>query len=150
VGNVIHVEKVIELASRNFIMNRANLHANHDMQIVIVVVVIALTIIVFEVTPEKSVWSIPVKQTDEHIIAVPTSGGFSFLLTEKQDEYKAPTKEWGDGKQPHYRKRILIVDDEPGTTITFEKGLRDKGFEQIDTANDPLSSLKNICIALVL
>ena len=36
---------------------------------------------------------------------------------------------------------MRIVDDEPNITLAFEKGLRDKGFEQIDTANDPLLSL---------
>jgi CheY-like chemotaxis protein len=133
---VIHVEKN-GLRSRNFIMNRANLHTNHDMQIIITIVVtVALGIILFEVILEKSVWSISVKQADEHIIAVPGSGGFSLLLMQKQEEEDYE-------KQYHYRKRILIVDDEPDITIAFEKGLRDKGFEQIDTANDPLLSLKN-------
>lgn len=67
-------------------MNRANLHTNHDMQIIGVVVTVALGIILFEVIPEKSVWSISVKQADEHIIAVTASGGFSLLLMQKQAE----------------------------------------------------------------
>ena len=33
----------------------------------------------FEVIPERSVWSIPVKLGDEHLLAVPASGGFSLL-----------------------------------------------------------------------
>jgi DNA-binding NtrC family response regulator len=41
------------------------------------------------------------------------------------------------------RSSILIVDDEPDIMISFEKGLRDDGFEEVDTANDPLLSLKN-------
>gem|GEM_PF-1661807 len=41
-------------------MNRANLAANHDIQIVSVVVTVALAIILFEVIPERGVWSIPV------------------------------------------------------------------------------------------
>ena len=40
------------------------------MQIIRVVVTVAMGVILFEVLPEKSVWSIPVKQPDEHIIAV--------------------------------------------------------------------------------
>jgi hypothetical protein len=55
---------------------------------------------------------------------------------QKHEAHKAPTKEQDYGKQQQYRKRILIVDDEPAITIAFEKGLRDKGFEQIDTAKD--------------
>ena len=39
--------------------------------------------------------------------------------------------------------RILIVDDEPDTTAVFQNALRDKGFEQVDTINDPLLALKN-------
>lgn len=92
-------------------MNHANLHDNHGMRIGTVVVTIALAIILFEVAPEKSAWSIPVKESDEHIIAVQASGGFSLLLTQKQgEEHKALTKEQDYEKQYHYRKRILIVD----------------------------------------
>ena len=123
-------------------MNRANLPAKHHRQTVCVVVTVALAIILFEVIPERSVWSIPVRQSHEHIFAIPASGGFSLLPMQKE-EHNAPTKEQDYKKQNHYRKRILIVDDEPDITIAFEKGLRDKGFEQIDTANDPLLSLKN-------
>ena len=47
------------------------------MQITGVMVLVGLSIILFEVFPEKSVWSIPVRQADEHMIAVPSSGGFS-------------------------------------------------------------------------
>jgi CheY-like chemotaxis protein len=142
-GNIIHDEKVNELRSRKFSMDRANLHANHDMQTIGAVVTVALGIILFEVIPEKNVWSIPVKQADEHLIAVPTPGGFSLLLMQKEDEHKSLTNEEDYKKQYHYRKRILIVDDDPDITLAFEKGLRDKGFEQIDTANNPLLFLKN-------
>jgi len=50
------------------------------MQLTGVVVTVAFVIILFEVFPEKSIWSIPVKQPEEHIIATPAGGGFSFLL----------------------------------------------------------------------
>jgi signal transduction histidine kinase len=62
---------------------------------------------------------------------------------QKQEEHKASTKEQDYKEHGQYRKKILIVDDEPDITTAFEKGLRDKGFEQIYTANDPLLSLKN-------
>jgi len=39
--------------------------------------------------------------------------------------------------------RILIIDDEPDTTFAFEKGLRDRGFIRVDTANDPLLALSS-------
>ena len=62
------------------------------MQITGVVILVGLSIILFEVFPEKSVWSIPVRQADEHMIAVPASGGFSLLLRQKE-AYKNLTKE---------------------------------------------------------
>jgi hypothetical protein len=58
-------------------------------QITKIAIRVAVTIILFEVIPVKSVWSIPVRQpADEHVIAVPASGRFSFLLTKKQEAYK--------------------------------------------------------------
>jgi len=63
----------------------------HEMQITRVIVLVGLSIIFFELFPEKSVWSIPVREADEHMIAVPGSGGF--LLMQKQEAYKTLTKE---------------------------------------------------------
>ena len=42
-------------------MNRAKLPINHDIQIVCVVITVVMAMILFEVIPERSVWSIPVK-----------------------------------------------------------------------------------------
>ena len=39
--------------------------------------------------------------------------------------------------------RTLIVDDESDITSYFQNALSDKGFEQVDTVNDPLLALKN-------
>ena len=39
-----------------------------------------------------------------------------------------------------WKKKILIVDDEPDVTFTLKKGLEDEGF-QIDAFNDPLEAL---------
>jgi hypothetical protein len=88
------------------------------MQIAGIVVLIGLSIIIFEVFPEESVWSIPVTQTDEHIISVPASGGLSLLLGQKQDAFKGLTKE-----QERFWKRILIVDDDADLTLTFKKAI---------------------------
>jgi hypothetical protein len=89
------------------------------MQITGVFVLVGLSIILFEVLPEKSVWSIPVRQTDEHMIAVPGSGGILLLLTQKEEAYKTLTRE-----QQRFWKRILIVDDDADITITFERRRR--------------------------
>ena len=117
------------------------LHVHDNVQItnilMILVVTVALTIVLFEVIPENSVWCLPegIQEADEHIIAVPAySVGFSSLqCMQKQCEKQ----------HRHYKKKILIVDDESDVTIAFEKALRDKGFEEIYTANDPLLFLTN-------
>lgn len=124
-------------------MNHANLHDNHGMRMGTVVVTIALAIILFEVAPEKSAWSIPVKEADEHIIAVQASGGFSLLLTQKQgEEHKALTKEQDYEKQYHYRKRILIVDDDTDVCFVLEKVLGEKGY-MVDSNENPTLALEN-------
>ena len=42
-------------------------------------------VVLVHLSPEKSVSSIPVTQSAEHMIAVPASGGFSLLLGQKQE-----------------------------------------------------------------
>ena len=66
------------------------------------------------------------------------------MLIQKQgaEEHKVATKD-EHGKQYHVRTRILIIDDEPDITLAFKKSLRDKGFEQVETVNDPILALKN-------
>src|SRR6266566_8928133 len=66
------------------------------------------------------------------------------MLIQKQgaEEHKATSKEEYE-KQYHRRRRILIVHDEPDITSSFKEALRDNGFEQVETANDPLLALKN-------
>jgi CheY-like chemotaxis protein len=113
------------------------------MQITWVVVLIGLSILLFEVFPEQSAWSIPVRQADEHTIVVPSSGGFSFLLMQKQDAYKTLTKE-----QERFWKRILIVDDNVDITVTFKTAIEDSNDAndtnkkiEVYTANDPVVAL---------
>ena len=65
------------------------------MQITWTVVLIGLSILLFEVFPEKDAWSIPGRQTDEHTIVVPSSGGFSLLLMEKGNFYLPANKAGG-------------------------------------------------------
>jgi hypothetical protein len=114
------------------------------MQIAEIALTIAVVIILFEVLPVKSFWSIPVIQpADEHVIAVPGSGGFSFLLTQKQDAYKTLTR-----GQQRFRKRILIVDDDADITTTFKAAIKDSNGGndtnkriEVYTANDPVVAL---------
>ena len=100
----------------------------------------AFSIILFEVFPEESVWSIPVRQTDEHVIAVPGSGGFNLLLTQRQEAYKTLTKE-----QQRFWKRILIVDDDNDTTTSFKEIIEESNNNndvnkriEVDTYNNPV------------
>src|SRR5947209_870450 len=112
------------------------------MQITGVLVLVCLSITLFEVFPEKSVWSIPVRQADEHMIAVPALGGFTLLLMQKQEAYKT-TK-----GQQRFWKRILIVDDEADVTITFKAVIEDSNKNdvaskriEVHTSNDPVAAL---------
>src|SRR5206468_4709798 len=65
------------------------------------------------------------------------------MLIQKQgaEQHKATTKEEYE-KQYDRRRRILIVDDEPDITSSFEQALIDNGFE-VEIANDSLLALKN-------
>jgi CheY-like chemotaxis protein len=90
------------------------------MQITWVVVLVGLSVILFEVFPEASVWSIPVRQTDERVIAVPALGGLTLLLGQKKEAYKTFSKE-----QQRFWKRILIVDDDSDITTTFKAVIED-------------------------
>ena len=77
------------------------------------------------------------------MLAVPGSGGFSILLMQKQEkQYPPQTEDDEYHMQYHRRRKILIVDDEPDITTSFKEALRDNGFEQVETANDPLLALK--------
>src|SRR5262249_28399891 len=113
------------------------------MQIIGIIVLVGLSIILFEVVPEKTLWSIPVRQADEHMIAVPSSGGFSALLMHKQDAYKTLTRE-----QRRFWKRILIIDDNTDITTTLKAAIEDSNSGndankriEVYTANDPVVAL---------
>jgi CheY-like chemotaxis protein len=112
------------------------------MQITGVIVLVGLSIILFEVFPEKSLWSIPVRQTDEHVIAV-GPGGFTLLSRQKQEAYKTVTKE-----QQRFWKRILIVDDDADLTMTFKAVIEHSNNDvdvnkriEVYTSNDPVVAL---------
>jgi two-component SAPR family response regulator len=86
--------------------------------------------------------SIPIRETDEHIIGVPGSGGFSLLLMQKQEAYKTVTKE-----RERFWKRILIVDDDVDTTITFKEAIEEINKNSVNkkievrTSNNPVVAL---------
>ena len=58
------------------------------------------------------------------------TGGFSVLLMQNQGREEG--------------RRILIVDDEPDITSSFKQALRDNGFEQVETVNDPILALNSL------
>jgi CheY-like chemotaxis protein len=113
------------------------------MQITGAIVLVVLSIILFEVFPEKSTWSIPVRQADEHMVAVPASGGFSLLLMQRE-AHKNRAKEQ---QHQQFWKRILIIDDDADITLTFKTGIEDNNnttlTKKIDvhTSNNPVVAL---------
>jgi CheY-like chemotaxis protein len=138
------VGKLYALAKSISIFNNYHfsllLKVKDDMQTTWVVILIGLSILLFEVFPEKSAWSIPVREADEHAIVVPSSGGLSLLL--KQDAYKTLTKE-----QERFWKRILIVDDNVDITIAFKAAIEDNNNTtltkkiEVHTSNNPVLAL---------
>ena len=117
------------------------------MQITGVVgLLLGFSIILFEVFPEESVWSIPVRQTDEHVIAVlPAPGGLTLLLGQKKEAYNTLTKE-----QQRFWRRILIVDDDADLTITFKAVIEESNNDndvnkriEVYTSNDPVQHCQN-------
>jgi CheY-like chemotaxis protein len=113
------------------------------MQITGVAVLVGFSIILFEVFPEESVWSIPVRQTDEHVIAVPALGGLTLLSGQKKEAYNTVTKE-----QQRLWKRILIVDDDADLTITFKAVIEESNNDvdvnkkiEVFTSNNPVVAL---------
>jgi DNA-binding response OmpR family regulator len=92
---------------------------------------------------QRKVWSITVRQADEHMISVPGSGGFSFLLMQKPEAYKTLTRE-----QERFWKRLLIVDDDADITITFKEAIEDSNNKnsvtkkiEVHTSNNPVLAL---------
>jgi len=68
-------------------------------------------------------------------------GGFYILFMQKQNnDNKAATK-GQEYEEKQNRRKILIIDDEPD--LVFEKALKDNGFAEVDTVNDPIVALKN-------
>jgi CheY-like chemotaxis protein len=111
------------------------------MQITGAVVLVVLSIILFEVFPEKSIWSISVRQADEHMVAVPATGGSSLLLM-RREAHKTRTKE-----QQQFWKRILIIDDDADITLTFKSVIEDNNNTtltkkiEVHTSNNPVIAL---------
>jgi len=111
----------------------------------VVSLLVGLSIILFEVFPEESIWSTPVRQADEHMIAVPGQGGFNLLLTQRQEAHKTLTKE-----QERFWKRILIVDDDADLTMTFKAVIEDSNNNndvneriEVYTSNHPIVALSD-------
>jgi CheY-like chemotaxis protein len=117
------------------ISRRTKTFSNSSDNCFSLVVTVIFIIVLFEVMPERSIWSIPVEPEDEHMFAIPGLGGYSIMLIQKEDE---------DAKQCCQRRRILIVDDELDITFTFKMILEENGFnKQVDAYNEPLLALQN-------
>jgi len=112
----------------------------------VVGILVGLSIILFEVFPEESVWSIPVRQTDEHMIAVPALGGFTLLLGQKQESQSQSDENKNLKEQQRFLKRILVVDDNKDITTTFKAAIEDSNDGtnkrlEVYTSNDPVVAL---------
>jgi hypothetical protein len=77
-------DSIGECGEEKYTTNRANLGANYSIRIVSLVLAMTFVILFFELTPERGVWSIPIKPEEEHMLAAPGSGGYPVLLMQKQ------------------------------------------------------------------
>jgi CheY-like chemotaxis protein len=107
-------------------------------QVLFAILIVSILVLILYLVARmlKPIFDLTQGDADEHIIAVPASPTPSLLL---KAERRVPDYD----KQHCYRKRIVIIDDEPDITVSFEKLLKDNGFENIYTANNPLLFLKN-------
>lgn len=128
--------------------------SNNKMSTAIITIVV-ISITLFEVMPQKSMWTTSAKAEEEHILVA-----LDFGLIQKQKEIKSSLtnaktnkEEYDEGKQGlDQHKKILIVDDDANITLNFKIGLENKGFV-VDTFNDPLqaiSKFKNGAYNLIL
>jgi CheY-like chemotaxis protein len=145
-----------------YLKSPSNDKSNSISTAIITIVVISLTL--FEVMPQKSIWAIPAKGEEEHLIAILDSTG---AIRKQKEEAKSSLtnaktsreKEYDEGKQrpppchnQHKHTKILIVDDDPNITSNFKVGLENRGFI-VDIFNDPvqaLSKFKNGAYDLIL
>ena len=107
-------------------------------QVLFAILIVSILVLILYLVARmlKPIFDLTQGDADEHIIAVPASPTPSLLL---KAERRVPDYD----KQHCYRKRIVIIDDEPDITVSFEKLLKDNGFENIYTSNNPLLFLKN-------
>ena len=59
-------------------------------------------------------------------------------MQKQNNDNKAATK-GQEYEEKQNRRKILIIDDEPD--LVFEKALKDNGFAEVDTVNDPIVCL---------
>ena len=83
VAQCVTIYFTLRRLNKNFIMNGCDIG--------VVGILVGLSVILFEVFPEESVWSIPVRQADEHMIAVPVRR--ILFIRAKKEAYKTLIKE---------------------------------------------------------
>jgi CheY-like chemotaxis protein len=124
------------------------------MSSAITTIIVVIYTTLFEVIAQQSIWTIPVKGEDEHIIAVLDYGVIQ--KQEKKGENSSLTnakirkEEYNTGKQrplppppddnQHKHKKILFVDDEPDICLLYQIVLKDAGYE-CNSYIDPIKAL---------
>jgi hypothetical protein len=70
--------------------NIPNFGANYGIRVVSLVVTMTFIIVFFEVMPERTIWTIPTKPEEEHMLAVPESGEASLCCRCKNKKNSKP------------------------------------------------------------
>ena len=115
-------------------------NTRHSTFTAIVIVIVAITVTLFEVMPQRSVWQTSVKgEEEEHVITVLD---FGVIQRQEKEEQKssltnARTREEEEHNEEnpssqnkqHKHRNILLVDDESDICLLYQMVLNDAGYK---------------------
>jgi CheY-like chemotaxis protein len=120
-----------------------------------IVIVIVITVTLFEVMPQRSVWQTSVKgEEEEHVIAVLDFGVIQRQEKEEQKSSLTNTKTRGEEEEQehdkespsshymqHKHRNILLVDDESDICFLYQMVLNDSGYN-CDSYTDSVKAIQ--------
>lgn len=120
-----------------------------------IVIAIVITITLFEVMPQRSVWQISVKGEEEHVITVLDFGVIQRQEKEDQKSSLTNAKTRGEEEEQqehdkespsshyeqHKHRNILLVDDESDICLLYQMVLNDAGYK-CDSYTDPVKAIQ--------
>ena len=128
----------------------------HSTFATIVIVIVVITVTLFEVMPQRSVWQTSVKGEEEHVITVLD---FGVIQRQEKEEQKssltnAKTREEEEHNEEnpssqnkqHKHKNILLVDDESDICLLYQMVLNDAGYK-CDSYTDSVKAIQEFRVS---